>query len=165
MEIDRKGSFSSIDSKKHSIIYSGLDYAFTSITALIFYLLFSEFTSDSSYYNGISCKDLLSTSEKLESFYYYLFIIYLIMLAINILSSLHRAIEQFAEIARLIVLIFSLLIGLIYLFKITIDINFGETCGQLRLLALVVAIIGWISITLFCCIACVTLTILMNNKC
>lgn len=152
------------DSKKYSLFFSGLDYACTAITSFILYWLFSKFTSDSFYFESTSCKRLLTTSQKMESFYYYLFFTYLILLVLNYISIYNKEIYKITEISKLFVLIFSFFLGLFYLLKLTKDINLGEPCGELRLLALIVAVIGWLGIAMFSCLLCSTMISMIGKK-
>lgn len=152
------------ETNKFSFFISGLDYTCTAVTSFVLYWLFGKFTNDSNYYNGSACSKLLMTSQNLEQFYLYLFLTYLILFALNVLSFFNDSLKYLTQYTRIIVLLTTFFFGLFFLFKLTIDINLGEPCGELRCLALIVAVIGWIGICLFSCLLCITLLSIISKK-
>ncbi len=137
------------DTKKYSFFFTGLDYFCSAVTSFIFYWLFSTFTSDPLYFESLQCKNLYNFSVGIVYFYYYLFLSYILLFVLSFISLCCKKIEFITDIFRNLILIVSFFAGLFFLLEITNALLQKEPCGDLKILAIIVAIIGWGGVILF----------------
>ena len=126
--------------------YSNL-YSFL-ISYLVYYVL-SDYTSNIVYYESTDCISLLSHCKFLAVIFYYYAYAMILFLIFSFIQ------WNFVKLKLIIQSTFSMIV-FVYLILITIDLFKGESCGDLRTIAIIWCLYEWFSA---CCLCCIALTI------
>jgi hypothetical protein len=119
------------------------------VVYLIFYWIFSTFTSSSYYYESPLCVDLLRHSQTVSTLYYYMALLFIAFLIIQCIYD-----TDLVQSAKGIIQLTAIIMFFIYCVLITIDLTKGEPCGDLYTLDLVWVILNWVGCGCICCVVC-----------